>query len=205
MSFGGRLPPFHHYRGFLGEEARTELLDWTLANRGRFAASTLQGGVLDPARRVSERLRDLGPARAVFEERILALAPDIFRRIGTAPFAVESVELEIAAHGEGAHFAAHTDIPIGAGRTPLGGAPGHDRLLSAVYYYHREPKGFTGGALRLLPFGEGELFADLEPLQDSLVVFPSWARHEVRRVGCASGDFADYRFAVNCWLCRTIR
>jgi Rps23 Pro-64 3,4-dihydroxylase Tpa1-like proline 4-hydroxylase len=43
----------------------------------------------------------------------------------------------------------------------------------------------------------------VEPNQNTLVAFPSWARHEVRRVDCSSRTFADYRFAVNIWLCRT--
>ena len=99
-------------------------------------------------------------------------------------------------------------IPIGPDRTPLGGDPSgtQDRLLSAVYYFHREPKGFSGGQLRLHRFGSnGEPgdYVDIEPERNSLVVFPSWTTHEVRTVHCPTGQFADYRFAVNCWLCAT--
>ena len=82
-----------------------------------------------------------------------------------------------------------------------------DRLLSGVYYFHREPKAFSGGALRFHRFGGGETqddWIDVEPEQDSLVVFPTWARHEVLRVSCPSREFADSRFAVNVWLCRAL-
>jgi SM-20-related protein len=39
---------------------------------------------------------------------------------------------------------------------------------------------------------------DLAPENDSLVIFPSWAPHEVMPVVFPSGGFADSRFSVNC-------
>jgi len=100
----------------------------------------------------------------------------------------------------------HLDIPIGLDRRPLGARKGEDRVISAVYYFHNIPKGFSGGNLRLFRFGSEE--ADdgvaIEPIDNSLVVFPSWVRHQVERVSCPSGDFADYRYAVNCWYCRPL-
>jgi Rps23 Pro-64 3,4-dihydroxylase Tpa1-like proline 4-hydroxylase len=201
------LPPHHRYDDFLAPDEHRALLDWTLASRPLFQPSTLAGGVLDPTRRKSERLRDLGPFADLFRERLLALADDIFRRTGTKPFAVDVVELEAAAHGEGAHFKPHRDIAVGAGRRRVGGDDSgrHERLVSAVYYYHREPKGFGGGALRLYRFGGSDAagdHVDLAPEQNSLVVFPSWATHAVREVSCPGGRFEDSRFAVNAWLCK---
>jgi Rps23 Pro-64 3,4-dihydroxylase Tpa1-like proline 4-hydroxylase len=124
-----------------------------------------------------------------------------------------AVELELAAHGDGAHFHAHLDIPNGKHRKPLGAEPGMDRILSAVYYFHREPKAFSGGDLRLFRFGahpaDGPVAeedrVDIAPLQNSLVAFPSWALHEVRPIQCPSQAFEDYRFAINCWYCRELK
>ena len=204
------LPPPHHViRDFLGARRNAELLEWTLDQRPRYRPATLASGAVDPGRRVSELLGDLGPAREWFADAIHAAAPALFAGTGTEPFAIEYLEMEIAAHGDGAHFATHTDIPVGWGRRPLGGdrSGTQDRLLSVVYYYHREPRGFSGGQLRLHRFGsngaEGD-FVDVEPANDSLVVFPSWVSHEVRAVACPSRRFEDYRFAVNCWLCRKL-
>ena len=42
---------------------------------------------------------------------------------------------------------------------------------------------------------------EIEPTHDSLLVFPSSVRHEVERISCPDGAFADGRFAVNIWLC----
>ena len=91
----------------------------------------------------------------------------------------------------------------------MGAGEGEDRVISAVYYFYREPKGFSGGALRLYRFGADaqDPAADagsiaFEPRQNSLVCFPSWAKHKVEAVSCPSGKFEDYRFGLNCWFCR---
>jgi hypothetical protein len=206
----GPFPPCHQYRDFLAEAEREALIDYTLANRERFRPARLTGDVLDPNRRIAEKLGDLGPLRTVFERRLAEHRDDIFRRTGTKPFEVENVELEIAAHGDGAFFTHHSDIPFGRGRKPLGGdgTGKQDRLVSAVYYFHTEPKGFSGGTLRIYRFGDGDAegdFLEFEPEQNSLLVFPSWARHEVRRVSCPDCSFDQYRFAVNAWLCKTLK
>ncbi len=118
----------------------------------------------------------------------------------------------MAAHPNGAHFAPHLDIPIGADRAPLAAADRHDRVISAVYYFHAEPKAFTGGELRLYRYGapaetigqEPGNHVDIAPINNSLVAFPSWALHEVRPVQCPSDEFREYRFAVNCWYCKVL-
>ncbi len=201
----GPMPPWHQYRGLLSPQDHADLLDYTLANRARFTPLTLSDGVVDPARRVSQRLRDLGPMRARIEARLRDMLPDILHRCGTQSFDPDEIQLEIAAHRDGAFFVPHSDLPVGPGRERLAGDA--RRRVGGVYYYHREPKGFSGGALRLLRFGGGDRpgdFVDIEPEQNSLVVFPFWAVHEVRKVRCPGGDFADSRFAVNIWLCKPI-
>jgi SM-20-related protein len=76
-------------------------------------------------------------------------------------------------------------------------------VLSGVYYFHAEPKAFTGGALRLYAIGgQGERYVDIEPTHNSLLMFPSWAPHEVMPVRCPSRRFVDSRFAINCWVHR---
>jgi Rps23 Pro-64 3,4-dihydroxylase Tpa1-like proline 4-hydroxylase len=203
------LPPCHQYRDFLQPAEHEALLEWAIANSARYEPARLTGHVIDPKRRIAERLNDLGPHRTVLERRLKEHLPDIFRRTGSRPFEIEYFELEIAAHGDGAFFAHHSDIPVGPGRKPLGGdkTGKQDRLVSAVYYFHREPRRFTGGTLRLYRLGDHEAsgdFVEFEPEQNSLVVFPSWVRHEVRPVSCPGCAFEDYRFAVNAWFCKTL-
>lgn len=203
----GPMPPWHQFADVLAPDEHRALLDWTLANRARFEPARVYGGLV-PTTRTAEVLRDFGTLKPVLKERLRALLPEIFRRTGIRAFEVERIELEIAAHGDGAFFSRHIDLPAGPGRELLARDGGRqDRLVSAVYYFHREPKAFSGGALRLHRFGGGEGpddRADVQPAQNSLVVFPSWAEHEVMPIACPSHAFEDSRFAVNAWFCRRL-
>jgi hypothetical protein len=214
----GPLPPHVQLSDFLPADTHRRLLDWTLNHRDRFRPATVNAGregsgsEVDPAKRVALVTRRLDDICEELENRLLGAFDSIAERSGYRGPRLTSLELEIAAHGDGAHFRDHVDIPIGPKRVPIGNNPHEDRVLSAVLYFHREPKGFSGGTLRLYRFGvdvevegaEAANHVDLEPTDNSLVAFPSWVRHEVRPVRCPSGDFADYRFAVNCWYCRAL-
>jgi Rps23 Pro-64 3,4-dihydroxylase Tpa1-like proline 4-hydroxylase len=76
-----------------------------------------------------------------------------------------------------------------------------------VYYFHAQPKAFSGGVLRLHSLasgkGDGGEHVDVEPVNDTLVFFPSWYPHEVLPVTCDSSRFEDSRFAINFWVHRS--
>ena len=194
-----KLPAPHlKLHNFLPEADRAALLQWTLANETRFTASGVGAeGKVDHAVRRSHTLVDLGPAQSVFEEVIRGAYKDWIRTLRVSEFELSNVELQLAAHNDGAHFARHVDTQVhAASGTSI-------RALSAVYYFFREPKSFSGGALRIFPFAarpEETACEAIAPEQNTLVVFPSWATHEVATVQCPSQQFADSRFAVNCWL-----
>ena len=214
----GPFPPFACIGEFLSEEEHVALLRWTLANRDRFQPATVARQdelVVDPRTRVALTARDLGSELEWLEPRFRGALDDLLAKIRITIPKVEFLEMELAAHGHGAHFAPHLDIPIGPGRKPLGGRAGreHDRLLSVVYYFHAQPKRFEGGNLRLYRFGyqpnptgnDPDTFFEIEPAQNTLVAFPSWVTHEVLEVRCPSEAFPDYRFAVNCWYCAQLK
>ena len=197
------FPPFAQLFGFFDEPFAGALIGWSMANRDRFEASTVTGEQqVNPAIRSSLKFSDLGSVRGELEARLRPRAGELFHAAGLKCPESFALELELVAHGDGAHFKAHRDIAVGSGR----GSEGlNDRLLSGVYYFHRQPKAFSGGELRIYRMGSVEApgeYKDLEPVHNSLVVFPPWAAHEVRPVACASGAFEDSRFAVNCWFCR---
>jgi len=197
---GGEHPPVtpHRvFRDFLPEETHAALLVWALANEHRFMPSPLAGGIIDPATRRALSLRDLGPAGAELRSHVAGRVASWIEDLRVTAFEPSEIELEMVAYGDGAHFVRHIDTY----RTRL--AARGDRMLSAVYYFHTEPRRFTGGALRLhriVPGGSDGI--DIVPARNTLVVFPSWGPHEVLPVRCASGHFADSRFAVNCWIYR---
>lgn len=214
----GPLPPFARMADFLPAMQHQLLLEWIIDNRDRFQPATVthgrKGSYLrsDSSVRQALTFHDVGPMKAELSERLLEALPKLMSQAGLKGSEPRSLELELAAYGDGAHFAAHLDIPIGADRAALGPRPGEDRILSAVYYLHSLPKKFSGGALRLHRFGvqtpeqsrPGVECVDVEPVENSLVAFPSWVTHEVRPVSCPSGEFEDYRFSLNCWYCRTL-
>lgn len=216
--FRGPMPPHGQLMDFLPEADRDALLDWALGEEANFKTAKIfygPGGQklgTDPRVRQALKLRGAGPFEPLLQERLLAALPEVMAIAGFRGVEPRSIEFELNAYGDGAHFAPHIDIAVGEGRKPIGRQEGEDRLISSVYYFYREPKGFSGGRLRLFRFGVDAMSPDLkdddsiafEPVQNSLVVFPSWARHGVERVACPSGRFSDFRFGLNCWFCRRV-
>lgn len=212
----GPLPPWAQLHDFLPEPDRQALLDYAIASEDRFTPATVIDGVggsnrYDATARSAMTLRDPGPLEATLRERLLDALPTLMERTGARPPEPRSLELELAAYGDGAYFSPHVDMAVGPGRKPLGAAPGEDRVLSAVYYFHSHPRRFSGGELTLYRFGVEPRLAlsdssiiIIEPLDNSLAVFPSWVTHEVRPTRCPSEEFADFRFSLNCWFCRAL-
>ncbi|HUE80300.1 MAG TPA: 2OG-Fe(II) oxygenase [Sphingomicrobium sp.] len=211
------MPPYARIYDFLPEDEHQRLLDWALSIRDKFKPATVSKGrphrefQVDPERRIGLTTRKLGPLEELLRERMLGALPELMARTGTGGPRPTSLELELAAHADGAYYRPHIDIPVGAGRQPLGANAGEDRVLSAVYYFYSEPRAFSGGQLRLYSFGpiprKGEHergHVDVEPVRNSLVAFPSWVPHEVRPIACPSCEFRHYRFALNCWYCRAL-
>ena len=192
-----RLPPHGTIPHWLGAETVEQLLDYALAHQDAFTPSQVgydAASAVKPEVRRSSWLKSLGNFESLFEARVRSLMPAIFTQLGSPPVSSSSLELELVAHGEGAFFSRHID-------TATKGIS--HRVVSCVYYFHAQPKGFSGGQLRLHSIGgKGEpgSYIDVEPTNDTLVFFPSWFPHEVLEVSCPSGRFADSRFAVNCWI-----
>ncbi len=76
-----------------------------------------------------------------------------------------------------------------------------------MYYFNREPKGFTGGELRIYDdaIRNGKLVATdsyqtIEPRHNSIVFFQAAVMHEVMTVHVPSKQFRDSRFTVNGWI-----
>lgn len=206
----GPLPPAAVIDNFLDPATRRALFDFALSREAQFhSAEVVVGGVdqVDPTRRINRRIRKLGSLEAELTAHLLRALPSIQSAIGGRAMDDPALELEVTAYGDGAFFIPHLDIPVGAGRQPLSAYDNQDRVISAVYYFHRMPKPFEGGDLRLYRFGTDPDRAgpgdvrDIEPVDNRLVAFPSWALHEVRPVRSASDRFADSRFALNCWYC----
>jgi len=197
----GPLPPYVVIKDFLDDALLHRLLDHALLNEVRFMATTVGGkGFVDRSRRISLGMRDLGPMKGEIKGRLRNLVPLLIEQLRVTPFEPARIELELVAHGDGAFYTRHIDTFTGDGEEEP-----TQRMISGVYYFHAEPKAFAGGALRLHAFGAPDTntkFVDIQPDQNTLVVFPSWAIHEVLPIACPSKRFVDSRFSINCWLRR---
>jgi SM-20-related protein len=195
----GIMPPYLVWPDFLDRETLTGLMQYTLSREADFAPTKIATRSVDPAKRVSTAIRDLAEYREPLQRRIFDLLPDLTKRLGVGQIVPSSFETELVAHGDGAFFTQHIDTFTGAIVNVS-----EIRVLSGVYYFHAEPKAFSGGAFRLYAIGgrPGTAFVDIEPKNNTFLIFPSWAPHEVMPVSCPSGRFADSRFAINCWILR---
>ncbi len=136
----------------------------------------------------------------LLRDRVRAYLPAALRELGVSPFHVAQIEAQMTAHNDGDFFKAHADS--GDQQTAA-------REITYVYYFHREPKGYTGGELLLYDsrridggLVKAESFSVIEPRHNSMVFFPSRCHHEVLRVHCPSRKFEDSRFTVNGWVRR---
>jgi SM-20-related protein len=189
--------PHRVIRDFLGVDLIERLLAHAEANQNAFAPTELGDGRVDPEIRVSRLLRDFGTLRDALETRFRTIMDPTVADLRLSSFDLGRLEMELVAHGDGAFYQRHIDTRTGLTDRAT------DRALTGVLYFHAEPKNYSGGELRLhsiLPLEQGGSFLDVTPEQDMLLLFPSWAPHEVRPVSCPSGTFMDQRFAINCWF-----
>jgi len=192
--------PFLRLRSPVSGEAHDALRERLLSLLPAFRPATVHAvadapGSLDPARsaRVLFRLPPEAAALRAWLEaeqgRLLtALLPD-------SP-AIGGLELQATLSGAGDRYAPHRDS---------GDRSTDARSLTLVYYMHRRPRRFAGGALRLydsdLATGHwlGGGYTRIEPDDGTLLLFPAAAWHEIEPVtGCA--DPLDGRLTVNGWF-----
>ncbi len=158
------------------------------------------GGAVDYEQRRSRVLMDLGGHEKVITDRLLTCLPRVLQKWGRDPFPIARAESQITASNHGDFFRCHSD----------NGAPEvATREITFVYFFHREPKEFSGGELRLYDsprendgYPVTSNYRTIVPEQNQLVLFASGLSHEITPVECPSGKFANSRFTVNGWLHR---
>jgi SM-20-related protein len=156
------------------------------------------GGAVDYEQRRSRVLMDLGGHEKVITDRLLTALPRVLEKWGRDPFPISHIESQTTASNHGDFFRCHSDN----GRPEVA-----SREVTFVYFFHREPKEFSGGELRIYDSAaENDGYParsncrTIVPEQNQLVLFASGLSHEITPVECPSGKFADSRFTVNGWL-----
>jgi SM-20-related protein len=190
---------------FLVPEELSELTQYARSREANFVMSEViapgeEGSITDYEHRRSRVLMDLGEHQAVIVNRIRAFLPSVLQKLGREMLDVSRVEAQMTASNDGDFFRHHNDN--GQGEIA-------SRELTFVYFFHREPKAFRGGELRLYDSRRenGEWvstgnYHSIEPQQNQIVFFPSMLLHEITPVECPSRAFADSRFTVNGWFHR---
>jgi Rps23 Pro-64 3,4-dihydroxylase Tpa1-like proline 4-hydroxylase len=178
-------------------------MQYTLEREPQFQLSEvlspgISGGAIDYEQRRSRILMDLGGHEKVITGRLLTCLPRVLQKWGHDQFAISRIESQITASNHGDFFRCHSDD----------GMPEvSSREVTFVYFFHHEPKQFSGGELRIYdaaPDSDGihapSHYRTIVPEQNQLVLFASGLSHEITPVRCPSGKFADSRFTVNGWL-----
>ncbi len=179
---------------FLNPFDQDRLLKYVFGQAANFVPTTTSTGAIDY--RKSMILYQLDEFHDSMIDRVQAVLPIVFEALKLTPFPVSQVEIQLTAHNDGNYYKIHNDSGSNDAAT---------RIVSYVYYFNREPKGFSGGALRLYDwnFEQGDdinSHTTIEPENNSIVFFPSHYLHEVLPVVCASRQFADSRFTLNGWI-----
>jgi len=190
---------------FLAPQELDSLTRFTLQHESDFSASevvspTHEKGVVNYDHRRSRVLMDLGSHENVILARIKTVLPQVLEKLGMQEFAITDVEAQITASNDGDYFHFHCDN--GSGKVS-------SRHLTFVYFFHREPRQFEGGELRIHDarldggsyISEGN-YQTIVPQQNQIVFFPCELLHEITAVKCSSQLFADSRFTLNGWLRR---
>ena len=158
----------------------------------------VSGGAVDYEHRRSHVLMNLGGHERMITDRVLTCLPRVLQKWGRDPFPISRVETQAAASNHGDFFHCHSDNGAEAVAA---------REITLVYFFHREPKQFRGGELRIYDsrrendnYVPTANYRTIVPEQNQLVLFPSGLSHEITPVDCPSGQFTDSRFTVNGWI-----
>ncbi|HZQ24185.1 MAG TPA: 2OG-Fe(II) oxygenase [Terriglobales bacterium] len=190
---------------FLMPQELAELTSYALQREADFVVSEVVApgagdSAIDYEHRRSRVLMDLGDHGDILVNRINQCMPLVLQKLGRSTFPVTRVEAQMTASNDGDYFRHHSDNGQGEIAT---------RELTFVYFFHREPKAFEGGELRIYDtqMVNGEYlstgrYKTIVPGQNQIVLFPSSLLHEITPVQCPSRAFADSRFTLNGWFHR---
>jgi len=185
---------------FLSPEEHQALLDYAIKQEGNYQLTGPATNTPDyPEHRDSLVLYYSPEFADIILNRVRAVFWKALEKLEIPPFPITHIDAQLTAHNHGHYFRLHNDN---------GSERDETRMLTYVYYFHREPKAFTGGELLLYDtqwqgqyaYSKLENVQTIEPLNNRIIFFYSGLMHEVLPVYCSSQQFADSRFTVNGWV-----
>jgi len=197
------LPPrYCRIDGLLSEQEHARLLAYARGRQADFAASSVvdAAGVfkVDAQFRRSATLCDLEEIWELFDPHLRRLLPHVRGELDIPWFPLGRIECQLTVHRQGDFFGRHNDD---------GDSVVADRRVTCVYYFHGQPKRFSGGELKIYERAvrggrveAGPRHVTVEPEDNSAVFFASSSPHEVCPVVQESADFGDSRFSLTVWF-----
>jgi SM-20-related protein len=184
---------------FLTPAEHSRLLEYVFSHQADFVSTKTATGADNY--RQSVVLYNFPEFAELIHQRIRAILPDVLDKLRLPPFAIGQIEAQLTGHNDGNFYKVHND----------NGSPDTaTRELTYVYYFHREPKAFSGGELVIYDskiqnayYVQAETYRTVEPINNSIVFFLSRYMHEVLPIRCPSRDFSDSRFTINGWVRRS--
>jgi Rps23 Pro-64 3,4-dihydroxylase Tpa1-like proline 4-hydroxylase len=181
---------------FLTPAEKNKLLKYVLAKESEFVSTSTSTNAEDYRR--SMVLHSFPEFSELMVNRIKAILPDVLKNLNIPSFPLGEIEAQLTMHNDNNFYKLHNDS---------GSPDTASRFFTYVYYFYREPKGFSGGELQIYDskiennfYVADKTFRTVEPRNNSIVFFLSRYMHEVLRVSCPSKAFADSRFTINGWV-----
>ena len=197
---GIRAAPFVLLKDFLPAELHDSLIPFLVSRQDSFVPARILDAKGErhykPSYRDSLGFQGEWQGMKRFSRSFTDILPGLFGRLHVAPFAIDKIELDLRAYRDGHFFKMHVD-----GRPSVPATA--NRIVSLVYYFHRQPRPYTGGELILFDSDpdSGQTtkarFTQVVPEDNTLLVFPSRFYHCVVPIQCPGPDFGDSRFVIN--------
>ncbi|MEG4092623.1 2OG-Fe(II) oxygenase [Microcoleus sp. Pol12B4] len=181
---------------FLTPAEKNKLIKYVLAKESEFVSTSTSTNAEDYRR--SMVLHSFPEFSELMVNRIKAILPDVLKSLNIPSFPLGEIEAQLTMHNDNNFYKLHNDS---------GSPDTASRFFTYVYYFYREPKGFSGGELQIYDskiennfYVADKTFRTVEPRNNSIVFFLSRYMHEVLQVSCPSKAFADSRFTINGWV-----
>lgn len=191
------------FEDFLTIDERSELPTFVRDHQAELVTSTVNPAgesahEVDSSYRRSRVLFDLGPIRAMFDDRLAAVSPPCPHGVGRR--LVRARPDRGPAHGPRRRRLLRSPHRLGRTRVAT-------RIGTFVCYFAMRRHAFSGGDLRLYDNVEregvhhpAETFTTIEPRDNSIVFFPSTSFQEVMPVHTADDRLDHHRFTANGWF-----
>lgn len=202
--FVTRPAPFVFMKDFLDQDFHQSLLPYAISVQNEFVPATVGEGIYNPNHRVSLDLPGKRDVKDRFRTQVEEILPDVVRRLNVPKFQVEQIEVKLRVYQDGHFFKAHMD-------SPQDRRDSASRIVSFVYFFHKEPRPFSGGDLLLFDSDvESNRYTTSRltrviPENNCLIFFPSAYWHCVIPLCCPSGAFDDSRFVINGHIHRRVK